>query len=213
MSDYQGWAMFVDCSFLLRYQRMRVMAQDSALWCLHHRSRCVIPPLHESLLSDSSRSPSWRLWWSVGAVTWLKLSVSTSNFFLDPRRLRRVGLSKLSTRVSVLQLFLLDRQWFTPSILCSRFSWMAAGVRSLVGNNRVKHGLMQRSFWELYPSDSASISFLEQLKNYAADSNISLIITLSLLWFFIVQFNLVWDSCLLFVDLFPFLYSKLPCFV
>ncbi|WZZ44993.1 LOW QUALITY PROTEIN: hypothetical protein YC2023_041252 [Brassica napus] len=38
------------------------------------------------------------------------LSVSTSNFFLDPRRLRRVGLSKLSTRVSVLQLFLLDRQ-------------------------------------------------------------------------------------------------------
>ncbi|WZZ44996.1 hypothetical protein YC2023_041255 [Brassica napus] len=46
---------------------------------------------------------------------------------------------------------------------------MAAGVLSLVGNNRVKHGLMQRSFWELYPSDSASISFLEQLKNYAAD--------------------------------------------
>ncbi|WZZ44995.1 LOW QUALITY PROTEIN: hypothetical protein YC2023_041254 [Brassica napus] len=38
------------------------------------------------------------------------LSVSTSNFFLDPRRLRRVGLSKLSTRVSVLKLFLLDRQ-------------------------------------------------------------------------------------------------------
>lgn len=79
-----------------------------------------------------------------------------------------------------------------------------SGVRAFLRNNRNRRGLIQRARCELSASDSASnaasISALEQLKNSAADSMIS--IHFSVFWvcldapFPILVFQ---NSCLVFL--------------
>ncbi|CAN6856210.1 unnamed protein product [Brassica oleracea] len=51
---------------------------------------------------------------------------------------------------------------------------MAAGVRFLPGNNRVRRGRIQRAHCELSQSDSTRNPALEQFKNSGGDNNFSL---------------------------------------